>query len=76
MALWIGLFRGINVGGNNKLPMKDLAALLTAEGLEGVRTYSPAAISCSGRTWVSKLWMRRSAMRSRASSASAHPCSW
>ena len=39
MALWIGLFRGINVGGNNKLPMKDLAALLTAEGLEGVRTY-------------------------------------
>ena len=39
MALWIGLFRGINVGGNNKLPMKDLAALLTTEGLEGVRTY-------------------------------------
>ncbi len=37
--LWIGLFRGINVGGNNKLPMKELAALLTAEGLENVRTY-------------------------------------
>jgi len=37
--LWIGLFRGINVGGNNKLPMKELAQLLTAEGLENVRTY-------------------------------------
>ena len=36
--LWIGLFRCINVGGNNKLPMKELAALLTAEGMEDVRT--------------------------------------
>ena len=35
----MALFRGINVGGNNMLPMKDLAALLAALGLEEVRTY-------------------------------------
>ena len=38
-ALWIGLFRGVNVGGNNKLPMRDLATLLESEGLEQVKTY-------------------------------------
>lgn len=27
MSTWVALFRGINVGGNNKLPMKELAAL-------------------------------------------------
>ena len=37
--LWIGLFQGVNVGGNNKLPMKELAALLESEGLEQVKTY-------------------------------------
>jgi uncharacterized protein (DUF1697 family) len=36
---WIGLFRGINVGGRNLLPMKALVALLVAEGFDGVRTY-------------------------------------
>jgi uncharacterized protein (DUF1697 family) len=39
MKTWIALFRGINVGGNNKLPMKELAALLEGLGLSGVRTY-------------------------------------
>lgn len=38
-TLWIGLFRGINVGGHNKLPMKDLKALMEAEGFSAVRTY-------------------------------------
>ncbi len=37
--IWIGLFRGINVGGNNKLPMKDLVRLMLAEGFTEVRTY-------------------------------------
>jgi uncharacterized protein (DUF1697 family) len=37
--LWIGLFRGVNVGGNNKLPMKDLKALMEAEGFADVQTY-------------------------------------
>ena len=39
MQTWIALLRGINVGGNNILPMKDLRALLTGLGLEAVQTY-------------------------------------
>lgn len=37
--VWIGLFRGINVGGNNKLPMKELVKVLEAKGLTDVKTY-------------------------------------
>ena len=33
------LLRGINVGGNNMLPMKDLAAMFTKAGGISVRTY-------------------------------------
>lgn|SRR5690606_7721552 len=36
---WIALLRGVNVGGAHKLNMKELAALLTSEGLSNVRTY-------------------------------------
>lgn len=36
---WVALLRGINVGGNNLLPMKDLAALLTSAGFADVKTY-------------------------------------
>lgn len=39
MHTWIALFRGINVGGRNPLPMKALAALLEELGSRGVRTY-------------------------------------
>ena len=39
MNKWVALFRGINVGGNNLLPMKDLVALLEAIGCTEVRTY-------------------------------------
>ncbi|HLP97026.1 MAG TPA: DUF1697 domain-containing protein [Sideroxyarcus sp.] len=39
MPTFIALLRGINVGGNNKLPMKELAALLTGMGLSEVQTY-------------------------------------
>ena len=35
----IALLRGINVGGKNKLPMKELAALFVDAGCEDVRTY-------------------------------------
>ena len=35
----IALLRGINVGGKNKLPMKDLATLFREAGCEDVRTY-------------------------------------
>ena len=39
MNTWIALFRGINVGGHGKLPMKQLVAMLEGLGCEGVRTY-------------------------------------
>ncbi len=35
----VALLRGINVGGKNKLPMKDLAAMFTDAGFSDVRTY-------------------------------------
>ncbi|MDD2700931.1 MAG: DUF1697 domain-containing protein [Sideroxydans sp.] len=39
MTTDIALFRGINVGGNNKLPMKELTTVLEGLGLQAVRTY-------------------------------------
>jgi uncharacterized protein (DUF1697 family) len=39
MTTLIALLRGINVIGNNKLPMKELSALLTGMGLRDVQTY-------------------------------------
>lgn len=35
----IALLRGINVGGKNRLPMKELSALFVEAGCEDVRTY-------------------------------------
>lgn len=39
MKTYIALFRGINVGGNNMLSMKDLAALLEKLDAHNVKTY-------------------------------------
>lgn len=39
MPTWIALLRGINVGGKNKLPMKELVADLESLKLKSVRTY-------------------------------------
>jgi uncharacterized protein (DUF1697 family) len=36
---YVGLLRGINVGGKNKLPMKDLAAMFVTAGCADVRTF-------------------------------------
>jgi len=36
---YVGLLRGVNVGGNNKLPMKALVALCEAHGCKSVQTY-------------------------------------
>ena len=36
---YVALLRGINVGGKNKLPMVELAALFTEAGCSAVRTY-------------------------------------
>lgn len=39
MTGWVALLRAVNVGGNNKIPMADLAALAKRLGLDGARTY-------------------------------------
>ncbi len=39
MNTYIALLRGINVGGNNKLPMRELVPVLEALGLSRVKTY-------------------------------------
>jgi uncharacterized protein (DUF1697 family) len=39
LTLWAALFRGINVGGNNKLPMAELRVLAAELGLDKPRTY-------------------------------------
>lgn len=37
--MFVALLRGINVGGRNKLPMADLAAVFTDAGCDNVQTY-------------------------------------
>jgi uncharacterized protein (DUF1697 family) len=39
MITYVAFLRGINVGGNNMLPMKDLKSLCEKLSLEDVRTY-------------------------------------
>jgi uncharacterized protein (DUF1697 family) len=39
MNTYIALFRGINIGGKNSLPMKELVALLKGLGARNVKTY-------------------------------------
>jgi uncharacterized protein (DUF1697 family) len=39
MKTYVALFRGINVGGKNSLPMKALVALLEDLGAKNVKTY-------------------------------------
>ena len=39
MKRYVALLRGINVGGNNKLPMKELTAELESLGCKNVGTY-------------------------------------
>lgn len=39
MQTWIALLRGINVGGKNILPMKELVKLMEENGFSDVRTY-------------------------------------
>src|SRR5262245_31665218 len=39
MKTYVALFRGINVGGKNALPMKELVAILEDLGARKVKTY-------------------------------------
>ncbi|MBX3394947.1 MAG: DUF1697 domain-containing protein [Phycisphaerae bacterium] len=50
MKTYIALIRGINVGGTRVIPMKELVSIMSALGLENVRTYiqsGNAAFQCS-----------------------------
>jgi uncharacterized protein (DUF1697 family) len=60
MQTWIALFRGINVGGNNPLPMKTLPALLEGCGCMDAKTYiqSGNAVFRSSVTSAAKLEAR------------------
>ena len=57
MTTYVALFRGINVGGNNILPMKVLVSLLQRIGMHNVKTYiqSGNAVFQSGDSDASKL---------------------
>lgn len=52
MTVYVALLRGVNVGGNNRLPMKDWRESLAALGLHNPRTYiqSGNAVFESGKT--------------------------
>jgi uncharacterized protein (DUF1697 family) len=39
MKIYVALFRGINVGGKNILPMKELASVLGDLGAQNIKTY-------------------------------------
>ena len=39
VATYVALLRGVNVGGKNKLPMRDLTVMLTLAGCEAVENY-------------------------------------
>jgi len=53
----VALLRGVNVGGKNKLPMKELAAIFAAVGCGSVTTYiqSGNVVFDAGRCDVAKL---------------------
>lgn len=57
MNTWIALFRGINVGGHRKLPMKELVSVLEKLGLTDVNTYiqSGNAVFRSGAKKAARL---------------------
>jgi uncharacterized protein (DUF1697 family) len=60
MSAWIAFLRGINVGGNNVLPMRDLAELIEAAGCTDVKTYvqSGNAVFHSSKTTSAQLAKR------------------
>src|SRR5512140_1454899 len=57
MKVYIALFRGINVGRKNALPIKELVAVLEGLGAQNVRTYiqSGNAVFASSEKNASRL---------------------
>jgi uncharacterized protein (DUF1697 family) len=68
MTTYIALFRGINVGGSNLLPMKELKLVLEKEGCRDVRTYvqSGNVIFRSGVSDIARLAKRLTAAVSKS----------
>jgi uncharacterized protein (DUF1697 family) len=67
-SVYVALLRAVNVGGNNKLPMRDLAEIFSAAGADAVRTYiqsgnvvfsAPAAVAGKLPGTVPKLIAKR-----------------
>lgn len=63
MNTYIALFRGINVGGKNALPMKELVSIMESIGTKNVRTYiqSGNAVFQSESKHISQLPLQLSA---------------
>ena len=65
MKTYIALFRGINVGGRNMLPMKELKPMLERNGCLDVQTYiqSGNVVFRSAMSDVARLSKLRSVLR-------------
>ena len=62
MTTYIALLRGINVGGNNKLPMAELKALLEGMGLSTLKPiFRVATLSFKAKPPIVTSWRKRSA---------------
>ncbi len=57
MKTYIALFRGINVGGNSVLPMKELVTILEGLGLQNVRTYIQSGNAFFQRNEEDAAWL-------------------
>ena len=48
-SIYVAFLRGINVGGKNKLPMRDLSAIFSSAGCTSVETYIQSGnVICKG----------------------------
>ena len=60
MGTYIALLRGINVGGNHMLPMKDLKLLFEQNGCVDVQTYIQSGnVSFAARCLMPDAWRSR-----------------
>ncbi len=59
MKIYIALLRGINVGGSNVLPMKELKTLLESLDLQNVKTYIQSGNVVFQSTETNASWLSR-----------------
>jgi uncharacterized protein (DUF1697 family) len=66
LTTYIGLLRGINVGGHNKIPMSDLCALCTKIGYGDVQSYIQSGnlvFSTSAKPLIAEIELEQAIMR-------------